>query len=138
MRYMVVSFYLLTTCRNATLCNANHPTPQLEPTCGRPMGIRFQSLPGILIHGQNKKPQGADMEVADGEILLPGQERLEQLLVADAYFGLHVVDAGQGGQMEKVLGEAAGQNLGFLNDAEYNEEDGDIYFTQTSTKWNLK
>ncbi|MCO5600852.1 hypothetical protein L7F22_054969 [Adiantum nelumboides] len=58
------------------------------------------------------------------------------LYIADAYFGLMVVDA-QGGLAHSLTSEAVNQPFTFTNDLDL-DADGSVYFTDTSSKYPRK
>jgi sugar lactone lactonase YvrE len=99
------------TAKNRTeLCypkNADIPNFEVEPMCGRPLGIRFQ-----------------------GDISKGGY-----LWIADAYLGIYKMDH-MGGQAELVTDTVDGEKLKFTNDIDF-DQDGILYFTESSRKWML-
>lgn len=56
-----------------------------------------------------------------------------ELWIADAYFGIMKVGP-EGGQAESVLSEIDGIPMKFTNDLDF-DEDGIVYFTVSSTRW---
>ncbi|GJP31422.1 hypothetical protein CLOM_g12254 [Closterium sp. NIES-68] len=81
------------------------PNLTLEHICGRPLGMRFHPVTG-------------------------------DLWFADAYFGLCKVGR-QGGQAQVVVAAVEGRPLLFANDLDIaaSDENGTIYFTDTSTRF---
>lgn len=60
-------------------------------------------------------------------------KRTGDLYIADAYFGLMKVGP-EGGLATSLATEAEGVRLGFTNDLDIDDE-GNIYFTDSSTKY---
>ncbi|XP_057962174.1 protein STRICTOSIDINE SYNTHASE-LIKE 10-like [Malania oleifera] len=77
--------------------------PAMEQTCGRPLGLKFDSA------------------TCD-------------LYIADAYWGLMVVGRG-GGVARRLSGEAEGVPFRFTNALDVDEKTGEVYFTDTSTRF---
>ncbi|KAL8160908.1 hypothetical protein V2J09_012397 [Rumex salicifolius] len=82
--------------------------------------------------------------VADGRILkwIP-QDRLRfdkrsgNLYIADAYFGLYVVGP-EGGLASPLITQLEGRPFYFTNDLDIDEEEGVIYFTDSSTLYHRR
>lgn len=58
------------------------------------------------------------------------------LWIADAYFGIMKVGP-EGGQAESVVSEIDGIPMMFANDLDF-DEDGILYFTDSSTRWHRR
>ncbi|XP_068647405.1 protein STRICTOSIDINE SYNTHASE-LIKE 10-like [Aristolochia californica] len=97
-----VDFATTTQNRTKQVCDRNHD-PQLEATCGRPLGLRFNSATG-------------------------------RLFIADAYHGLLEVGPG-GGLATQVAGEAEGEHFRFTNGLDIDQQNGIVYFTDSSTQY---
>lgn len=80
-------------------------------------------------------PFAPDMEHVCGRPLgLRFDKKTGDLYIADAYFGFQVVGPA-GGLATQLATEAEGQVFRFTNDMDIDEEDGVIYFTDTSTSF---
>lgn len=106
----VLGFQLVVcVCRTAECAPKDPPALNLalEHICGRPLGLRFD-------------PRSSGTGSGD-------------LYIADAYFGLLSVGP-EGGLAKPVTNEVDGVPFVFTNDVDV-AEDGVIYFTDTSTKY---
>jgi sugar lactone lactonase YvrE len=61
------------------------------------------------------------------------EKRTGELYIADAYYGILKVGP-QGGLAEPVVTELNGRPFKFCNDLDFDDE-GDLYFTDSSTKY---
>lgn len=81
------------------------------------------------------RPFAPEMEHVCGRPLgLRFDKKTGDLYIADAYFGLQVVGP-TGGLAGQLVTEAEGQLFRFTNDMDIDEDDGVIYFTDTSTSF---
>ncbi|KAJ0098603.1 hypothetical protein Patl1_20898 [Pistacia atlantica] len=81
------------------------------------------------------RPFAPEMEHICGRPLgLRFDKKTGDLYIADAYFGFQVVGPA-GGLATQLVTEAEGQLFRFTNDLDIDEDDGVIYFTDTSTSF---
>ena len=97
-------------------------TPDLEPTCGRPLGLKFAAA----------RPFAKFFRRIPANKLFPGDA---VLLVVDAYKGVFLFDAN--GKRTLLFSRFGGRHVNFLNGIAVMQDTGEIYVTEASRRFQL-